>query len=212
MAIIKPFEENTAQYEDWFEKNQYIFRSEVSAIKKVIPQDGEGIEIGVGTGRFASSLGIKYGVDPSRKMREIAEQRGIDVCDGIAEDLPYNNLEFDFALMVTTICFLDDVYTAFREVHRILKRNGYFIVGFVDGESPIGEFYQKNKNKNVFYKDATFHSVYDVTFYLKESGFTNFIFSQTLFKPMPFISEIEPVKQGYGEGSFIVIKSQKNRD
>ncbi|MBN2739217.1 MAG: class I SAM-dependent methyltransferase [Spirochaetales bacterium] len=209
MAKIKAFEENLEQYEEWFEKNPYVYRSEVSAIKKAIPQSGEGVEIGVGSGRFASPLDIKYGVDPSREMRKIAKERGIKVCSGIAEDLPYMDDQFDFALMVTTLCFLDDVYTAFREVHRILRPNGYFIVGFVDGESSIGELYQKNKNKSVFYKDAIFYSVYDVTFYLKESGFTDFTFYQTLFKPMHLVTEIEPVKQGYEEGSFIVVKSKK---
>jgi len=212
MAITKPFEEHTEQYEHWFEKNPYVYRSEVSAIKKFMPKSGEGIEIGVGTGRFASPLGIKYGVDPSSKMRAIAEQRDINVCNGIAENLPYSHLEFDFALTVTTICFLDDIDTAFREVHRILKQEGSFVIGFVDKESPVGQLYQKNKTDNVFYQDATFYSVDEVLFYLKNAGFNNFSFNQTIFKPLHLISEMEPVKQGYGEGSFVVIKSQKVRD
>ncbi|MBN2532905.1 MAG: class I SAM-dependent methyltransferase [Spirochaetales bacterium] len=209
MAIIKPFEENTEQYENWFERNEYVYRSELFAIKKVIPKAAEGIEIGVGTGRFAAQLGITYGIDPSNKMREIAEEKGIKVCNGIAEDLPYMDMQFDFVLMVTTICFLDDIDAAFKEVYRILKPDGSFIIGFIDKNSPLGQIYRKNKANSVFYREATFYSVDEVVFHLKSSGFNTFTFNQTLFKPVALLSDIEPVKQGYGEGSFIVIKSQK---
>ncbi len=33
-------------------------------------------------------------------------------CDGVAEKLPFEDHFFDFALMVTTICFLDNVKQA----------------------------------------------------------------------------------------------------
>jgi ubiquinone/menaquinone biosynthesis C-methylase UbiE len=209
LAIIKPFEENTEQYENWFERYHHIYQSELSAIKKVIHKGGRGIEIGVGTGRFAAPLGIKNGIDPSSKMGKIAKDRGISIINGIAEKLPYNNLQFDYALMVTTICFLDDIDAAFNEVNRILKQGGYFIIGFVDKDSSIGKSYQQNKADSIFYKEATFYSVPEVIQYLKKTRFTDFKISQTIFKALDMITETEPVKQGYGEGSFIVIKSQK---
>ena len=131
---------------------------------------------------------------------------------GIAEELPYNDLQFDFVLMVTTICFIDNIDIAFKEVYRILKPSGYFIIGFVDKESTIGKLYQRNKTTSVFYKEATFYSVNDVIQYLKNAGFTDFKINQTIFKSLETIKKIEPVKQGYGEGSFIVIKSQKKKE
>jgi len=53
--------------------------------------------------------------------------------------------------MVTTICFVDDVLQSFQEVHRILKTNGAFIIGFVDKESPVGNFYLNDKDRRLFY-------------------------------------------------------------
>ena len=59
---IIAFEENVAEYDAWFENNRETFSAELEAIKGFVPSVGKGVEIGVGTGRFASSLGITIGV------------------------------------------------------------------------------------------------------------------------------------------------------
>lgn len=207
---IQPFEEYADQYEDWFEKNYWVYQSELQAVRGLLPKQGNGIEIGVGSGRFAGSLGIHLGVEPSSRMRSLAKARGIEVVDGTGENLPFKDSQFDFALMVTTICFLDDIKKAFKESHRILKPNGHFIVGFIDKNSPVGKTYEKHKNENEFYKIATFYSVDEIVSYLKNAGFSNFIFNQTVFKDLDEIKDIEPIQSGYGEGSFVAINARKD--
>lgn len=209
MPRIAPFEKYPKKYEDWFENNQFAYQSELLAIKKLMPTNGEGIEIGVGSGRFAEPLGIKLAVEPSPMMREIAEKREIKVIDAVAEKLPFDDKQFDFALMVTTICFLDDIETAFKEAHRILEPSGSLIIGFVDKESALGKFYLKRKTESVFYESADFYSTDEVVSYLKNTGFKNFDFLQTIFHDLEEIRKIEPIKEGYGEGSFVVIKAIK---
>lgn len=208
MARIEVFEKNTTRYEEWFERNRFVYESELLAIKKMIPE-GKGIEIGVGTGRFALPLGIRYGVEPSKKMGTIAERRGITVIGGIAEKLPLKDCIFDFLLMVTTICFVDDIKTSFQEVYRVLKPHGYFLIGFIDKKSPVGMMYQKNKDKSIFYKEAIFYSVDEIIDLLKEKGFSNFKIAQTIFHDLKSIKHTESVKEGYDEGSFIVIKAMR---
>jgi hypothetical protein len=105
MACIEPFEKYTHLYEAWFEQNRYAYESELEAIRELIPVHYNSVEIGVGSGRFAIPLGIKRGLEPSARMVRIAKQRGIIVDIGIGENLPYDNAQFDLALMVTTICF-----------------------------------------------------------------------------------------------------------
>ena len=46
-------------------------------------------------------------------MRKLARKRGLHVYDAVAERLPFESEQFDFVLMVTTICFLDDIRTSF---------------------------------------------------------------------------------------------------
>lgn len=210
MGRIEPFEKFADQYEDWFEKNYWVYQSELEAIQQQLPKGGKGIEIGVGSGRFAQPLGIKFGIEPSSRMREFARGRGIEVIDACAENLPFEASSFDFALMVTTICFLDDIEKAFRETYRILKLNGRLIIGFVNKDSSLGKVYQQNKNKSIFYKSARFFSVEEVEFYLKDAGFKEFIFSQTIFHDLREIKDIEPIKSGYGDGSFVVINARKD--
>lgn len=207
MPGIDVFEKHINDYEAWFEANPQAYEAELRAVRALLPETGMGLEIGVGSGRFAAPLGIRYGVEPSRAMREKARERGIKVIKGVAEALPFGEQEFDFALMVTTICFLDDVDLAFGEVLRVLKPDGCFIIGFVDRESPLGKFYQAGKAKSTFNKEATFYSVDELIIHLKEAGFRRFTFRQTLFRPLREISASEPVKEGSGEGSFLAIKA-----
>lgn len=209
MPKIAPFEQHLPQYEAWFDKNKYAYKSEILAIKKVLPKKKIGLEIGIGSGKFAVPLGIKIGIEPSGKMREIAEKRGLKVIKGVAEKLPFENSKYDFTLMVTTICFLDNIEKSFQEAYRILKQDGYLIIGFVDKNSPVGKIYLQHKHESIFYKDASFYSVDEVIFYLKKTGFKNFIFYQTIFKNLKNIKKVEPVKKGYGKGSFIVIRAKK---
>jgi len=209
MARIEPFNLYMPEYEDWFEKNHFAYISELQAVRRQLPESEKSIEIGVGTGRFAAPLGIKLGMEPSAPMRKIAEQRGIQVVGGIAEELPFADGQFDLVLMVTTICFLDDITAALRETRRVLKPTGYFAAGFIDKNSLLGRLYEKHKKDNKFYRMATFYSVDEVVTVMEQAGFRDFNFVQTIFHPLNEIKEIEPVIDGYGRGSFVVIRGQK---
>jgi len=209
MPNIEPFEKYVSRYEEWFEKNKYVYESELLAIKRLLPEEGEGIEIGVGTGRFAAPLGVKIGVEPSSKMARIAIKRGIKVIKSVAEELPLHDEQFDFALMITTVCFVDDVDKSFKEIYRILKNGGYVVIGFVDRESELGKYYELRKEENPFYKEAVFLSVKDVVLALEKCGFKNFEFVQTIFHNLEDVKSIEEIKEGFGEGSFVVVRAQK---
>ena len=209
MPKVEPFEEYASQYEGWFERNRFVYESELRAIREQLPESGKGIEIGVGSGRFAAPLGIKLGIEPSHKMRELAQSRGIKAIEGVAEKLPFHNSQFEFTLMVTTICFLDDIQASFQEAYRILKPGGCLIIGFIDKKSSLGRLYQQHKKKSVFYKIATFYTVAEILLNLEKVGFKNFSFTQTIFHSLSKIKAIEPIKEGYGEGSFVVIKALK---
>jgi SAM-dependent methyltransferase len=211
MPKISPFEKYAEQYEEWFEKNCWVYEAELRAVKAMLPIGGRGVEIGVGTGRFAEPLGIKIGVEPSKRMRKIAQKRGLKVLDGMAEKLPFDDSQFDFVLMVTTVCFVDDINKALLEAHRVLSHGGMVIIGFVDRNSMVGQIYLDRQNENVFYKEATFFSVDELVEIIDQSGFVDLTFNQTIFKDLSKTTIDEPVKPGHGEGSFVVIRGRKEQ-
>ena len=209
MGRVKSFEKNVDRYEAWFDRNQAAYQSELEALRALLPKNGKGLEVGVGTGRFAAPLGVHVGVDPSPAMAKVAMERGIEVRFGVGENLPCKDSSFDFILLVTTICFLDDVPAAFREAYRVLTAGGYILVGFINRESTLGKAYEQRKQNNEFYRQATFLSVDEVVLHLQQAGFRDFVFRQTIFQNPKEMKQLDLVRPGYGEGSFVVVRAKK---
>jgi SAM-dependent methyltransferase len=209
MAKIKPFNEHVSEYEQWFVDHYFVFQSELKALRKTIPEKGAGVEIGIGSGIFALPLKIQDGIEPSPAMRRKAKERGIYPIDGVAEKLPYPDKSYDYSLMVTTICFLDNIIQSFKEVYRILRKEGKFIIGFVDKNSPVGKIYLENREQSLFYKDAIFYSTREVYRYLRKTGFKIDMTWQTVFGSLNEIFEAQKPRKGYGKGSFVVIRARK---
>lgn len=206
MSNVAPFEEQATAYDAWFDRHDDLYRAELEAVCSLLPAGGHGVEIGVGTGRFATRLGIPVGVEPSPCMAALARQRGVAVHIGVAEALPFADGSVDYALMVTVICFLDDVGKAFREAHRVLKLQGCLVVAFIDKESALGRLYALRKEQSQFYRDATFYSVDEVEALLLEAGFSGFVYRQTLLADA---ASSLTVKDGHGSGGFVVIRAHK---
>jgi SAM-dependent methyltransferase len=207
MAKIEPFERHTEDYELWFENHPGFYRSELNLLGELLGKvPRRSVEIGVGSGRFAAPLGVPFGIDPSPKMSFLAKKRGIKVVLGVAEKLPLKGETFDLALMVTTICFVDDPLKTFREAARILKRDGKFAVAFVDRESFLGRLYERKKERSKFYKPARFFSTNELLRLGRAAGFETERVLQTIFD-LP--DRFYETKEGYGGGAFVGILFRK---
>ncbi|UCC55219.1 MAG: class I SAM-dependent methyltransferase [Gammaproteobacteria bacterium] len=209
MANTRAFDENARAYDDWFEDHRSLYESELEAIRSLMPDTGYGIEMGVGSGRFAEPLGIRIGIEPSPVMRTLARDRGINAIGGIAEKLPLKPETFDYVLFVTTVCFLTSLSQAFGETFRILKPQGLVVIGFIEKESTLGRDYQLRKAESRFYRDASFHTAGEIIRVLKAAGFTDFSFVQTLFSDADKTGAVQAVKEGYGDGAFVVVRAKK---
>ena len=203
------FDKYYKRYDAWYERNKFAYLSEVEALKEVLPKKGKGLEIGVGTGRFAKPLGIRHGIDPSRKMLEIAKKRGVKVHLGNGEKLYFKNSSFDYVAIIITLCFVKDPLKVLDEARRVLKKNGKIIIAIIDKESFLGKFYQRKKS--VFYKQANFFGVREIVGLLKTIGFNRISYYQTIYKLPDKIRSIQRPKEGFGKGGFIVIGAYKFR-
>jgi len=204
MSDDSVFETHHDRYEAWFVRHEAAYLSELLALRAFVPWIGNGLEVGVGSGRFAAPLGVRTGIDPSPAMLAHAAARGVEIAQGVAEDLPFSDGIFDYVLIVTTICFVDSPKRMLTEAHRVLRPGGRIIIGFIDRESPIGREYLAHQSASVFYRSARFFSVAEVAQLLRDNGFRGMDWGQTLTRTLAETSEIEPLTAGHGDGAFVV--------
>lgn len=84
MRGIEAFDEYVEDYDRWYgeEPGAIIYESEVKAVKVLIPC-GLGVEVGVGTGVFASKLNTSIGVDPALRAIRMAKKKEVNVIRGV---------------------------------------------------------------------------------------------------------------------------------
>jgi SAM-dependent methyltransferase len=207
MPRSAPFEAHAARYDRWFDEHPHVFASERAAVDALLPRgpDVETLAIGVGTGRFAPDGAV--GVDPALAPLRYARDRGVRTVRGVAEALPVRDDSVDAALVVTTICFVDDVEAMLREARRAIRPGGTVVIGYVDRDSPLGRRYEGRREGNPFYAEATFVSTEEVVAALDRAGFGEPRFVQTLFGDgaVDGLAEPDPVEAGHGDGSFVVV-------
>ncbi len=204
------FDEYALEYDAWFDDHSFAYQSEIEAIKYFIPGNTVGIEIGAGTGRFSIPFGVNIGVEPSKPMAAIARSRGMNIHIACAEKLPFDSGSFGFVLLVTTICFVDDIRLTLREAHRVLKPEGKIIIGFVDKNSFLGKIYEAQKDSDKFYKKAKFYSTSEIIKLVEQTDFSGIETCQTIFSNPEEMTEPDIIKNGSGEGAFVVVSAVKH--
>jgi len=210
---VTVFEEHADRYDQWFEENAILYRSELAAVRKAAgappPGGWRALEVGAGTGRFAVPLGIPMGVEPAAAMRARARARGIRLLPALAEYLPIADGCLELVLLVTTICFVDDPAASLREARRVLGPKGRLVLGYIDRNSPLGRHYGNRSEANPFYSVASFFSGKQMEELLVDSGLRPTQWIQTLFGEPGGVWEEQEALSGRDEGSFVVVTAER---
>jgi SAM-dependent methyltransferase len=212
MNITYPIDIKNPYFEEWLEHNPFVVESEAAAIRNMIPEGDQlrGLEIGLEKGYFARVLKIKETLDAKIYFQSPSNNLNITSLTSESENLPYPDLSFDYILITWHQNHLNNLHKVFTEALRAIKNKGALIIGFIDTNCSIGKYLASDKINPIPFTKTKLHSVDKVVYELIHVGFQHFNFCQTLFKPIEEIAEQEPVKSGYGEGSFVVIQAQKN--
>ena len=171
-SSCRVFDESAGDYDRWFDDHGEVYAAQVRLLQDAVPQGGCGLELGVGSGRFAVPLDIRYGIDPSLKLLAMAQIRGIEVVQGEGEHLPYRAETFDYVLMMTVICFLENPPGVMQETFRVLLKGGYLILGFIEKNGEIAMQYRQEKTKGRFLRFARFLTVDEVARLAEDAGFS----------------------------------------
>lgn len=217
MKATQIFNDLAEDYDGWFDENLEIYQAEAETLAAMTPKTGRGLEIGIGTGRFAVPLGIRTGIDPAHRALRYALARDIHVCQAIGERLPFASDQFDFVLLNTVDPFVLDIGIILNEIYRVLKGHGRIIVGMIDKDSPLGQDIDAGKEKDPFFRIARFHSADEMILQLRNAGFSNVVCRQTLMHGAnadahdkeSFDNAFVQIKDGFGEGGFIALRAEK---
>jgi SAM-dependent methyltransferase len=103
---------------------------------KVVPlAQGAVLELGLGSGLNLpfydpAKVSLVQGVDPSAALRAMAQAAArpdglaVEVADGVAEDLPFEDASFDSVVCTFTLCSVCMPLKALAEARRVLKPGG----------------------------------------------------------------------------------------
>jgi ubiquinone/menaquinone biosynthesis C-methylase UbiE len=100
------------------------------------------LEIGCGDGTRLHWLNKQrgydcYGVDPSAHAVKVAQQRGVTARQGTADQLPFENLQFDVVMFgfCLYLCDREDLFRIACEADRVLRNPGWLLL--LDFYSPV---------------------------------------------------------------------------
>ena len=185
IRLTQTFDQMADSYDRWYETDEgrAILMAEWSCLRRVGGSlSGRWLEVGVGTGRFASVLGVYDGVDPSLAMLGIAARRGIRTCAARAEDLPLRSASLDGVLLALTLCFVVDPRCALTECRRVLRTKGRLLLGVVPADSAWGrEYARKASAGHSVYSAAHFRPAAETLGLVESSGFTLLRAASSLF-------------------------------
>lgn len=211
------FDAYATQYDAWYDSKvgRPIFATEVACLRPFIHRHpGPGLEIGVGSGRFAQALDIEYGVDPSSALLRMARTRGIRDVMAAGENLPFPDEVFGEVLIALTLCFVREPARVLEESRRVLRPGGGLVLGLILRESPWAEFYAwKGREGHPIYSQALFFGREDVKALLHFSGFEALEYRSCLFQPPGLSSQVpEEPRAGYHlSAGFVAIGARKGR-
>lgn len=168
------FDRQAARYDAWYDSPSgvAILQEEMDAVRPLLAGlSHPWLEVGVGSGRFASALGAEYGVDPAMGALALAAPRGVRVAAARAEALPFSDATFGAVLFVAALCFIADPLAALVEARRVLAPGGRLLLGLILAEGPWGRRYQELAQAgDPFYRRAHFFAREELASVLATAG------------------------------------------
>ncbi len=158
------------------------------ALEHLDVQDGDAVlEVGFGHGQTVREIAHRVptakisGVDPSDVMVRVARRKcrayadRLDLRSGLAELLPFDDGVFDRELSVHTTYFWPQLEPGLREIRRVLRDRGRFVLGFRPKDDEVAA---ASLPTSVY----TLHSIEEMKSALLLAGFGNVTVERTELK------------------------------
>jgi SAM-dependent methyltransferase len=169
----------------------------LNMLDRVVQPDGTRrvLDIGCGAGNMFHHLG-RYGhvtgVDNNPKPLVVARQRGYDVHDGRAEDLPFDDGSFDLVALLDTVEHCDDDMAVLRECYRVCSEGGTLVV-------TVPAFMWLWSNNDVLNDHKRRYTTAELREMLGEVGFSSRRASYNNFLVFPMAALLILMRRGAGQ-------------
>jgi ubiquinone/menaquinone biosynthesis C-methylase UbiE len=155
------------------------------------------IDLGSGTGRFTPALaeafgGLVYGVEPAAGMRRAAEEGAahprVTYLAGEAAEIPLPDASADLVLMFLSFHHVPDRAAASREIARVLKRGGRFVLRSTFKERIPDHWWRGFFPRSHAVEEAMFPSTAEARVLFEAAGFATV---QSVQMEVPFKGPID---------------------
>lgn len=157
--------DNAAYYDDfaaWYERERHHgYHAHIDKLQIGVAQPlclgRDVLEVGCGTGMILKEIApfarSAVGLDISRGMLAKARERGLNVVEGSATDLPFPDASFDAVYSFKVLAHVEAIRRAMEEVARVLRPGGRAAL----------EFYNRHSLRYVIKRVKPAHKVSDET-------------------------------------------------
>jgi len=149
---------------------RYQIFEEVTEDLQQLPAGCSILDLGCGTGHFSDYMQKKgfnvTGIDPSEGMLDFARKNfpTVNFQKGYSTSLPFPDNSFDYLLCIEVLRYLhpDDVALSYKEIFRVLKPGGNFLVTHVNTFATEGYylFYHFDRFINNTLRGKDYHTGY----------------------------------------------------
>jgi len=202
---IKIFDKWAPSYEKgfWGFYFKTAYRSILALTEKYIGRDSKILDIGCGTGELVFLLSGKVsegeiiGLDISKQMIEAAQKKKLErkinnaqFVTSKANSIPYENERFNLVFCLNALHHFPDHPSFFKEISRILKKDGTFVLLDLIKDNPIRKMWALISQSVIFReKEVEYHSKRELFGLLNNAGLEPEIKKLSLFFTMITISK-----------------------
>ncbi|MFN3200525.1 MAG: class I SAM-dependent methyltransferase [Bradymonadia bacterium] len=199
-------------FADWYERGRdrgyhALLDHLQSDLTIPLARDRDVLEVGCGTGLILKSVApvarSAVGLDLSPGMLEQARARGLDVVEGSATALPFDDASFDLVFSFKVLAHVEDIEQAMAEVARVLRPGGRALLEFYNKASlrylikrlkPAQKVSETTTDDQVY---TRYDSLGDVRRYLPGDLNIEALHGVRVFTPVAQVHTIPVVRQAF---------------
>lgn len=229
------FDKYASAYDKWFIENANVLASEVALVAETLKDAPQPVlSVGCGSGLFEDIMRRDYGIDvtdgvePSTGMADIARLRGMNVVIATGEEFDYPKGKYGTIMFNGSPSYITDLKGIVEKVYDALPEGGRIILIDVPKESTYGIMYNLAKALGTwehpllegvyppnpypieFVNVANWRTTAEKVNYVRDAGFRNIRFMQTLTThPLYSDEKSEMPVEGCDRGDYVAVIAEK---